>query len=230
MDKQVQDDIRKGLKKLKKNPFGKPFRFVLNSIPRVLAVFYVLKNNRGIHRLGKNNLTGLLKGAMFSEALYIPNEKELDFKPAKAGRWNGYDFNRGKTFKGANPFYQGRIFAFPIEEIMQNPPEIQTPTGLLSVLSFEHFVDLCNPTAEELVEMGLAKRATYREVYAQAGFIERYGPQLEKFEVLDSSIYTITPKGNTLVFIRPDGGEREPKRKAGFSFGNLFPEPATVKI
>lgn len=171
---------------------------------------------RGILFGGDEYRTGLLESSIFENTLTFPNKENtsLESQKARAGRYVAYDHFRPDEF-GMKVLEQrrnvktGRIYAFPLDEVINNNPDTYTPTGLLRVFDYDHMLQVQTPTISELIDYGLVKETTYQEAYKNVGLYEKHKRLLTLKDLQDKPIYTITPKGNGLVFLEPDSGDTE---------------------
>lgn len=162
----------------------------------------------------KEGRTGLLMDSIFENPLYVPDKDNISLEKLQnvAGRWVGYDFRRKSEFgQRAQRGMKGRLTAFPLEEIIGNAPEEHTPTRLVEPLYFPHFLQLTTPTIQELLDWGLAEVTTYEQAYEKAGLGERFGSVLATEGIADKSVYRVTPKGNGLILLLKDQGDRGKK-------------------
>jgi len=178
--------------------------------------------------------TGLLEGAMFENMLSFPNKEDtfLETQKSVAGRFVGYDHFRAdefgvKVLEQRRQVKSGKLYVFPLEAIINNSPETYTPTGYLRIFDLDHFLQIQTPTISELIEYGIVKESTYAEAYKRFGLYDKYHLPLTLKNLVDKPVYTITPKGNGLVFLSHDGGspmkfkKKSPARE--FSNNELIP-------
>lgn len=175
--------------------------------------------------------TGLLEDSIFAPDLYFPSDEGtgLENRRAVAGRWVAYDFNRPNEFgsivkKRKTQVKQGKILAFPLIDIIDNKPDKYTPTNLFHSLWIEHLLQMESPTISDLIDYGLVEETTYREAYSRANLYDKYRVPLTLARLNDQTVYGVTPKGNGLIFLNPDFGDKkehkEPKKilKPVFNF------------
>lgn len=163
---------------------------------------------------------GLIEGAIFTDNLYYPNDDGLlGRKNALAGQWVAYDFNREREFgpkvkERGRSLQQGRILTFPLGEIIDNPPNKMTPISLFNIYNADHVLKVETPTIETLISYGFVEQVTYAEAYQSTDNYEQYAKLLKDEGAHDRLVYRITPKGNTLVRLEQDGGQKRkvPKR------------------
>lgn len=160
---------------------------------------------------------GLLEDSIFNNELFYPNQDETGFlhKSAVAGRYVGYDFNRPAEFgpkvkkRGTQLVEDGRLFMIPLNEIMENPVDKHTSTYLLNIYNIEHMA-LCQPAnIDDLLGHGLVEQTTYKAAYDRVGLYNKYSASLALGDIADRSVYRVTPKGNSLVFLAKDFGEQK---------------------
>ncbi len=171
--------------------------------------------------------TGLLEGSILANELYFPREDgtSIEHRVAVAGRWVAYDFNRPKEFgrKGqGKQFRQGKLIAFPLEDIIHKDKEDYTPTNKLNIIDPLHFFQFEAPSIEELLKYGLAEEATYQQAYEEAGLWEQTKDFFMSAGLADRPVLKITPKGNGLVLIVDDTGETKPEPKGLRQFKPAF--------
>lgn len=161
---------------------------------------------------------GLIRGALLSNTLAYPDPEtgQLCYTQALAGQWIAYDFNRRRVFPDAYKDdsavapVQGKLWAFMIDEVAENPPEAETPTHLFNLRNFDHLTSMVTPSIQDLLDSGFVQASTYREAYEEAGLYDRYAQDLASRNLTGQQVFTITPKGSTLVFLMPDSGHTSP--------------------
>lgn len=166
--------------------------------------------------------TGLLEDSILSNNLYYPNNEgsSLSNDQAVAGRWIAYDFERplefGKKFKGEIwQKKEGKLWCFPLEEILDNRPDQYTPTNLLDWFEWDHMRQLSAPSIDELINWGLIRESSYKEFFATVGLLEKYRVQLILEGVIDNKVYVVTPKGNGLIGLSADTGRPQKNPEKG---------------
>jgi hypothetical protein len=161
--------------------------------------------------------TGMLEDAIFAPMLWCPNDDgtSLQYDKALAGRYAVYDFNRREEFgKKALPRGKGRLIAFPLEEIIGNDINEYTPSTLVDPVDLGQLLQLVvSPKIEELVGWGLIRETNYIEAYVRVGLYDKYKLAIDMKNLGNETVYQITPKGNGLVNIMLDGGEKTPEKK-----------------
>src|SRR3989344_5849306 len=172
-----------------------------------------------IHR---QHRVGLLAGSIFQDHLHVPVEGgSLQYQGGTAGRFVGYDFHRKQHFgQYANKLFQGRLWTFLPTAVADNPANFLTPTGFLNIFDLEHLLTIDTPTLAQSLENGLITETTYGEAFATAGMAKTHGNALAVLQLEDQQVYQITLKGNGLVFIDRDGGD---KRRQDDRLGELKP-------
>lgn len=177
--------------------------------------------------------TGLLEDSIIGDDLYVPNGEStsLQNKLAVAGRYVSYDFNRPKEFKSVakNRELQndhGRLVVFVLDEIKYNDKNDYTPTDLLNIFDLLHILSFETFSPEEAVEQGFLRKTTYEEAYKKVGLFNKYKLSLELQQLNERTIYAVTPKGNGVVCLIRDGGERQKYPKGASELSRLpFPMP-----
>src|SRR3989338_48890 len=202
-------------------------RTALNIRGYLRVLFYLLGTEQGrkafkdpefrqaiFHREGR---TGFLEHSIIKNPLYLPstqNEASLEIITATAGKWVGYDFKRESEFgKKAIPVRKGKITSFVLEEIRENEPSDYTPTTLFRFFDLTHLLCMELPSIDYLIEQGLLETRTYREVFQKIGTYDRYARSMDFFEITDKEVYQVTPKGNGLIFLLGDGGDKVKEKK-----------------
>lgn len=169
--------------------------------------------------------TGLIEGAILGGSLLIPDEDQenIIYKQAAPGEFMAYDFNRPREFPKTYKKYnysldeEGSPFAFPIDEVKDSSPDQLTPTGLFRLFTADHALTFVKPTLEELIESyGFVAPTTYEEAYDAAGLYDEFAEDLASRNHARQQIYTITPKGNTLVFLGGGDSPTPPKEDPQF--------------
>jgi len=165
--------------------------------------------------------TGLLEDSIFAPSLWCPNDEgtSLQYDNAVAGRYAAYDFHRREEF-GKNTVNRGkgRLIAFPLDEIIDNPASKYTPSTLVEPLDLGQILQIVFPSIDELVEWELVRDTTYKEAYKRAGLYDQYRLGIELKNIGDETVYQITPKGNGLVFVATEGGEKTSEKKRELVF------------
>ncbi|MBI2031076.1 MAG: hypothetical protein HYT08_00500 [Candidatus Levybacteria bacterium] len=166
---------------------------------------------------------GLLEGSIFNHDLFHPNEEErsLLHEHAVAGRWVAYDFNRPQEFgqkvkKRGRQIFTGKLIAFPLDEIIDNKLEDHTSTYLLNPYAIEHVLQMdTSPKIDDLLSYGFIEESTYRQSFESVGQYETYKSYMSLAGITEERVYRVTPKGNTLVYIERDFGDKrkDPDRK-----------------
>lgn len=233
--RQKLGEIRNSVSKLEKSRVS---RTIINTSFRVLFYSVLLTTRSGREMLmdaerrrflyDREERIGLLEDSIISDELYIPNEAgtSLEQISAVAGRFVGYDFHRPKEFKSAGKKRErqvkrdGKLWTFAINEVSGNDINDYTPTDLFNIFNPMHFLSLDIPTIDEATDQGFLQETTYRQAYEKVGMYPRYRQYLELQGISDRTIYTVTPKGNGLVFLVTDGGE---KRNQEDKVGELKP-------
>lgn len=182
------------------------------------------------------HLEGLISGAIIAPSLCYPDQsgERLVHDIAETGQWLAYDFNRpgalGRKYKKSpTPLRtEGKLSAFFVEEFMDNPADALTPTGTLNMTNPEHTSSTAPTNMEELAAEGLVVSTTYGEAYEAAGLYDQFSEDLSARNLEDQPVFSVTPKGNTLVKLTavgggPSGGTRDRLHEA-----SLVPGISTV--
>lgn len=161
--------------------------------------------------------TGMLEDSIFAPALWCPNDEgtSLQYDDALAGRYAAFDFNRKSEFNNKTLCRgKGRLMAFPLEEIIDNSTDTYTPSALVEPLDLGQLMQMViSPKIDELVGWGLIKETNYRQAYENVGLYDQYRLPIELKNLGEQTVYQVTPKGNGLVFLAADGGEKTPEKK-----------------
>lgn len=164
---------------------------------------------------------GLLEEAILNNEIYHPNKEatSLELRSALAGRWVSFDFRRPQEFNLGDAKHErqkgeGRLSIFSLDEIENNDPDQYTPTLLFDLFNAEHMLSWELPSLEDAISRGYLRETTYIEAYRKVGIYERYRTSLILSGIAESPIYTVTPKGNGVVFLIKDGGRKSEKPKA----------------
>lgn len=177
----------------------------------------LLKTENGRRMLfNREGRIGMLEDSIFSYDLYYPNDggTSLDYKSAAAGRWVGYDFHRKKEFGNkAKQTSEGRLAAFMLEEVKDSGPDDYSPTGLANLYDIDHLFHLEIPPIDDLLKEGFVRETSYRVAFEKVGILDKYKQYLGLAAALEKPVYTVTPKGNGLVGLMRDGGDKVEKRK-----------------
>ncbi|MBI4453755.1 hypothetical protein HY636_03875 [Candidatus Woesearchaeota archaeon] len=221
MKAQFDDDIRELGNKLRQ---GKITRKVGNYIGHILFYINLLmhphfwldkKVRDGFFDYRRR--VGLLEGAIFDNALYVPNEKSdsLEYLTSVGGRWSGYDHTcrfKLKLEDLTNRITDAKLLAFPLPELLDKPTQDYTSIGMVDLMNITDLFQIVCPTIEELLKWEFAERVTYSRAFSKIGIYERYETNLYLLGVADKLVYQVTPKGNGLIYLSQDSGEKEPKK------------------
>lgn len=165
--------------------------------------------------------TGLLEGSIIQNPLFHPDKDgNMTSSGAVAGRYVGYDFDRPAIFgaKGERPDRRqrtGRIVTYLLPELKGDPDEY-TPVGYISRFNPYHQLHLDTPDIGTLEKRGLIRQTTYQEAYEDAGLWRQHAKWLQLAGLANSSVYTVTPRGNGVIYLAADRGISEKKvQKSG---------------
>lgn len=166
---------------------------------------------------------GLLEGSILNYQLYHPNEQKtsLELNQAPAGRYVGYDFHRTTEFPRKDFIHQrqnpvGRLCLLDLNEVKDKNPNEYTPTSISNLFDIDHLLSIKVITPDEGINKGFIKQTTYEQAYKEAGYYHKYKLYLTLNHLNDTPVYVVTPKGNSLVDLTPDFGEKKPKTKQSF--------------
>ena len=219
---QVDPEMSKKMKNIAKEMRHNPLLRITGSVIYAITMVYFLSSTPEGRRqlknpefrktlIDKEKRTGLLEDTILSPYLYHPNDEgtSLTKSEAKPGRWISYDFRRPKEFypKKVPQLDNGRIFAFVLPEVIDNPTEKFTPTNLVNIFEITHILTVETPSISELVTYGYIKETTYGKAYEEAGTSGKFDKYLALNDLTNKQIYQITPKGNGMVFLATDSGE-----------------------
>ena len=164
----------------------------------------------------KEARTGFLEGSMIGNPLYVPSEDEFGMRPEKAppGRYVGFDFRRPSEFgspkkEKIKQTYQGKLVSFPLNELANNHPSRYTPTGYLEIFDVAHYLQIEYSNMDDLLSYGFVEQMNYRKAFKLSGYLGNYEQLLKERSIIDEPVYSITPKGNGLVFLVSDGGQKD---------------------
>lgn len=200
-------------------------RLIFNSIAR-LAAHIVIRDPEKLKELAdKEYITGILADSIFDSELYCPDEEGSGIvrEVASAGFFTAYDFHRPDVFgsivnERESQLQEGKLWVYPLPEIINNPNEYLSPTGLTVPFDFRQLMLEETATIEDLQKYGFIEQITYEEAYKKVGLYEKYKQDIQSRGINDKQVYRITPKGNGLVFLwMPSGDKKERKyRKKSF--------------
>ncbi|MBS3122695.1 hypothetical protein J4434_07480 [Candidatus Woesearchaeota archaeon] len=226
-DKEWWNEIRKGkITRIVANSLG---RVVINLTLLMRPIFWLDKEFRDIF-FDYRKRVGLLEGAIFDNTLYMPNEKgdSLEYLTSVGGRWSSYD-HTSRSILGienlTNHITDAKLFAFPLPETLDKSVNDYTSIGTIDPVDFTDLIQIVCPTIEELLKWGFVERVTYSHAFSKIGIYERYETNLYLLGVADKLIYQVTPKGNGLIYLDRDSGEKEPKK---MPFGVKVPSWAST--
>lgn len=165
-----------------------------------------------------DNRLGLLEDSIIGNPLCFPiDETYTANKSTNGGEWLGYDFWRPTVLpvrKDGYPhsrLFEGKLAAFILDEVKDNPASQRTPMSTLKLYRFDHVLSIDMPKIETLVDLEFIRPTTYRDAYRRVGVYESYAADLDAKGVTDDKVYQVTPKGNTLVYLVQPSGKPEPK-------------------
>ena len=213
------DERKKLAKELRRHPIA---HFTSNIFVAIYMVCHIAGTKEGRKMLSdpefrkflmdREQRTGLLEDAILSPFLYHPNEDgtSITRTDAAAGRWVAYDFLRPLEFfpKKVVQLIKGRILAFPLNEIIDNKPDDYTPTNLFNFFDIAHVLTLETPSIEDLLNYGLVRETTYERAFRETNAFDKFSKALAINDLNGKKIYQVTPKGNGLIMLSTDGGEK----------------------
>jgi hypothetical protein len=216
-DKEIQKS-----KRLRRNPL---LRQAYNSYYKIMFAvmipLYPLLTrdlDPGLYRyvLDWRRRIGMLDCSIISNRLFAPNDENTSIQECRsvAGRWSAYDHLRRKEMGLPdlnNRVVNGRLFAYPLEEILENASDHYSPLGLIDPINMEDEFLRHYPTIDELLGWGFIQETTYALAYSGMKLNQNLMRDMVLLGIQDKEVYQVTPKGNGLVFIAPDEGE--PKKK-----------------
>lgn len=177
----------------------------------------------------KEARVGLLEDSIISDELYVPNMDgtSLEHKSTVAGRFVSFDFHRPEEFKSvaknrARQNDHGKLMVFALDEVKYNGKNDYTPTDLLNPFDLLHALSIDAISPEEAIRQGFLIETTYREAYGKVGLFNKYKICLDLQGLSDKSIYAVTPKGNTLIGLIKDAGEKKKDPKGIYELKPAF--------
>jgi hypothetical protein len=232
--KDLKTDDPEIMSALKQSRF---LRLTINTIYRFLLYSSIFITQDGRNMLSnpearrmlynREARTGLLLDSIIADELYVPNEEgaSLELKSAVAGRFVSYDFHRPEEFKSDAKKRDiqndnGRLIIFALDEVKDNDKNHYTPTELLDMFNVLHVLSVDTYSLEDAIDEGYLIKTTYKDAYKKVGLYNKYGILLGLQGLDDKTVYVVTPKGNGIVALAKDGGE---KRKQPKTIGELKP-------
>ncbi len=223
-------ETRKESARLKQEVTRAPIRKAIIELGLKIVVGYPQKRRPDM-------MSGLIEGAIIGSTVSFPvansDKPRVEYEKAPGGRWVGYDFNRPSEFPtinakhGVKQLTRGRLVAFLLDRVMDNEPEERTPTASVDFTSLDDVFSFDTPTIDELVDAGMLRLTTQGEAYERVGLYDVYGEELSSRSVEDDPVFQVTPKGNSLVSLERDFGEKKPRESEmpnlGWVPNNLAP-------
>lgn len=185
----------------------------------------------------RESMYGLIEGSIVDADLTYPDKGKgyLTHKRAQGGRWVAHDFKRPSVFpseakRGILPDYkEGRLSSLILDEVIDKDEDDLTPLGLLNIAEPLHIIKFNSSSPGKLVDEGLMRLTSYEEAYDNVGLYDEFGEELHLRGVAKDSVFQVTPKGNTLIFVSRDSGSKKPQEEREKSFewlpGILKPIP-----
>ena len=200
-------------------------RLIFNSIAR-LAVHIVIRDPEELKELAdREYTTGILADSILDSELYYPDSESdgLTRAVASAGLFIAHDFHRTEVFgpivnERESQFQEGKLWTYPLPEIINNPQDLLSPTGLTVPFDFRQLMLEETATIEDLQKYGFIEQSTYKKVYKNVGLYEKYQQDILSRGIQDRKVYMITPKGNGLVFLWMPSGDKKERRYRDKSF------------
>lgn len=206
---------------------SRAFHSVVNAVVRSAVYLYIFATPKGWaylsgreHRqvlFDRKYRTGMLEHSIIWNPLYFPDDQgELQYEKAPGGRWVAYDFHRHKELgKNVANHLQGRLAYFLLDIVLPNSKQTFTPSNTLDFFEIEHILQFESRGIEDLVKHEFVELTTYSQAFKRAGAFEQYAAQLVSTGIEEARVYQVTPKGNGLILICKDGGEKieKPKEK-----------------
>jgi len=200
---------------------------IFNSIVEIPMMSFLHADNEELQRIlnpfNNESRFGLLEGAIIHSSIYAPGERQeslQEFYSKTPGWWAAYDFRRVSQFgEKARSFQEGKLCTFWIDELTGNDKDELTRLGTLKFISnLEHRASYDFPGIEKLAEQGFVELKTYEDAYAHAGLGSQYSSSLGLLELSKKPVYAVTPKGNGMIFLINEGGEKTPKADCAKKF------------
>ena len=107
--------------------------------------------------------------------------------------------------------FNGSLGAFLADEMQDKSKEEPTPVGMLNLLDVDHVLSFDIYTPDQLIQQGMLEKSTYGDAYQSLGIYKKYMEELGTRRLTEEPLFQVTPKGNTLIVLLPDFGERAPK-------------------
>jgi hypothetical protein len=167
-------------------------------------------------------IAGICVDGMIGTKLCYPDPahgNELILHRPKNSAYLSYDPRRPEYFPAAakQDFFtvsgEGSLAALMINGIEEQHEDELTLLSAQELVSAETLFSFDKPGLERLIELGMLARRTHEDAFEHAG-LEDYIGGLRSRSMHDEIVYQVTPKGNTLVMVIPDGGDRSPKLEA----------------
>jgi len=179
---------------------------------RIIQTYFVTLKYRDLDLLSRhlnlNNRFSLPEGSIIANPLYAPDsDGNFTRFDSKSGTYSSIRFSpkvkreRDMTIGG-----------FRLDEFIDNSQDQLTPTLSYSPVSLEDKLNTDFSALPKLLEHGFLVQTTLGEAYRRK-FPEDVSLQegFSKLGVSDNLAYQVTPKGNSLVLLFMEGGNKEPK-------------------
>lgn len=161
---------------------------------------------------------GMLEGSIIAPRLCYPDAGigSLIFEQAQAGQLLSYDFKRPEEFPLSvnSPTFsqisEGSLWISAPDSIRDHPADKKTLIDLNYPLSIDNVLTADKRYPDDLVDEGMLIRTTHAEAYESVGATD-YIDDLRARSVDREPVYQVTPKGNTVMHLMPDGGDTTPK-------------------
>ncbi|MBI4152460.1 hypothetical protein HY495_02005 [Candidatus Woesearchaeota archaeon] len=208
---------------------------IYNAVTRagiyVYAFLVLCSGKEGAFRLwkalsSKRHRIGLLEGAVLGPSLWVPTENGFVEKmTAPAGRWCGYDPSRLVKLRTNEEKGTGRLEAILDEYTLDETRDQNdlTPTGTYDLLDLYTLLSIDSVGIEKAERIGLVQETTYGRAFAKLG-LSGYLNSIETVGAAQDKIWQVTPKGNGIVYLIPDGGEKKELPDGSPERGTLLPQ------
>ena len=207
-------------------------------VKAIMKLFeFAMKNTYGEDgkELLLDSIAGICVDGMIGQRVCYPDDEaggQLMVHRADNAAYISYDPRRPTQFpvgeKHGNPSMvkEGALVAFMVDGLEHKQPDDLTLLMPHDWISPEILYSVDKPGLERLIELGMLARRSHELAFEHAG-MEQYIDDLRARSMHDEIVYQVTPKGNTLVTLEPDGGKRtrQPDAKpAPFKVPGLIPQ------
>ncbi len=180
-------------------------------------------------------IAGICVDGMIGQRVCYPDDEaggQLMVHRADNAAYLSYDPRRptqfpvGVKYGNVNMAKEGTLAAFMIDGLEDKQPDDSTLLMPQDWMTADVLLSFDKPGLERLIELGMLARRSHELAFEHAG-MEQYIDDLRARSMHDAIVYQVTPKGNTLVMLTPDGGKRTPQRDAKpapFKVPGLIPQ------